>query len=270
MRITGRGIDTIDVPIAEEIHAYDPTGVGDGFRAGFFSALSWGLGLERAAQVGSLLATMVLETVGTAGVRDRARRVRQARRRVVRRRGRRRDPPAPCLGVTAVYGGFYGRSSGGGARRRCRLPGSPGTPARASGTRRAMSLPAAGSSASTRITSPTGTRCDARASAMIGSGQRCPRQSTIVGSVIVRSPPLRRAGRPPPAVARPGTVDVGVGDRPDATTPARCRGSARPSPPARATAAASTPCTTSRTTPRSPAGPARAGAPHRRRTGTRT
>ncbi len=45
--------------------AVDPTGVGDGFRAGFFAALSWGLGLERAAQVGSLLATLVLETVGT-------------------------------------------------------------------------------------------------------------------------------------------------------------------------------------------------------------
>ena len=53
------------MPIAREIQAVDPTGVGDGFRAGFFAALSWGLGLERAAQVGSLLATLVLETVGT-------------------------------------------------------------------------------------------------------------------------------------------------------------------------------------------------------------
>jgi adenosine kinase len=53
------------VPIAREIQAVDPTGVGDAFRAGFFAALSWGLGLERAAQVGSLLATLVLETVGT-------------------------------------------------------------------------------------------------------------------------------------------------------------------------------------------------------------
>ena len=41
--ITGRGIDPIHVPIAREIQAYDPTGVGDGFRAGFFAALSWGL-----------------------------------------------------------------------------------------------------------------------------------------------------------------------------------------------------------------------------------
>jgi adenosine kinase len=65
VEITGSSIDRIHVPIAREIKAYDPTGVGDGFRAGFFSALSWGLGLERAAQVGALLATLVLETVGT-------------------------------------------------------------------------------------------------------------------------------------------------------------------------------------------------------------
>jgi len=65
VRITGREIDPIHVPVAQEIRAYDPTGVGDGFRAGFFAARSWGLRLERAAQVGSLLATLVLETVGT-------------------------------------------------------------------------------------------------------------------------------------------------------------------------------------------------------------
>ncbi|WP_012183629.1 carbohydrate kinase family protein [Salinispora arenicola] len=65
VEIAGRGFDPIHVPIAREIRAVDPTGVGDGFRAGFFTALSWGLGLERAAQVGSLLATHALETVGT-------------------------------------------------------------------------------------------------------------------------------------------------------------------------------------------------------------
>jgi adenosine kinase len=42
----------------------DPTGGGDAFRAGFLSGRSWGLSLERAAQVGSLLATLCLETVG--------------------------------------------------------------------------------------------------------------------------------------------------------------------------------------------------------------
>ncbi len=43
----------------------DPTGGGDAFRAGFLSGRSWGLSLERAAQMGSLLATLCLETVGT-------------------------------------------------------------------------------------------------------------------------------------------------------------------------------------------------------------
>jgi len=63
--ITGATLEPIHVPVAREIEAYDPTGVGDGFRAGFFAALSWGLNLERCAQVGALLATLVLETVGT-------------------------------------------------------------------------------------------------------------------------------------------------------------------------------------------------------------
>ena len=64
VEITGRGIDRIHVPVARDVIPEDPTGVGDGFRAGFFSAISWGLGLERAAQVGSLVAALVLETVG--------------------------------------------------------------------------------------------------------------------------------------------------------------------------------------------------------------
>jgi len=65
VEITGQDIERIHVPVAREIKAYDPTGVGDGFRAGFLAGLSWGLDLKRAAQVGSLLATLVLETVGT-------------------------------------------------------------------------------------------------------------------------------------------------------------------------------------------------------------
>ncbi|MER5608586.1 carbohydrate kinase family protein [Micromonospora tulbaghiae] len=64
VEIVGREIGTIRVPIAREIQAVDPTGVGDGFRAGFFAALGWGVGLERAAQVGCLLATLVLENFG--------------------------------------------------------------------------------------------------------------------------------------------------------------------------------------------------------------
>jgi adenosine kinase len=64
VEITGRDIERIHVPVVGDVVADDPTGVGDGFRAGFFAAVSWGLGLERAAQVGSLVAALVLETVG--------------------------------------------------------------------------------------------------------------------------------------------------------------------------------------------------------------
>jgi adenosine kinase len=64
VEITGRDIERIHVPVARDVIPDDPTGVGDGFRAGFFAATSWGLGLERAAQVGSLVAALVLETVG--------------------------------------------------------------------------------------------------------------------------------------------------------------------------------------------------------------
>ena len=53
----------VEVVPAREVA--DPTGVGDAFRAGFLTAHGWGLGLERAAQVGALLATYVVETVGT-------------------------------------------------------------------------------------------------------------------------------------------------------------------------------------------------------------
>ncbi|GAA0478034.1 adenosine kinase [Paractinoplanes deccanensis] len=64
VEITGRGIDRIHVPVARDVIPADPTGVGDGFRGGFFAAISWGLSLERAAQVGSLLAALVLESDG--------------------------------------------------------------------------------------------------------------------------------------------------------------------------------------------------------------
>jgi len=42
----------------------DPTGGGDAFRAGFFSAVAWGLPLERAAQLGNMIAVHALEAVG--------------------------------------------------------------------------------------------------------------------------------------------------------------------------------------------------------------
>jgi adenosine kinase len=65
VRIERRGEPAIEVPVARELRKADPTGVGDAFRAGFIAGLSWGLGLTRCAQVGSMLATYVIETVGT-------------------------------------------------------------------------------------------------------------------------------------------------------------------------------------------------------------
>jgi len=55
----------IHVPCAEENAKRDPTGVGDAFRAGFLTGASWGLSLRRCAEIGSLLATYVIETIGT-------------------------------------------------------------------------------------------------------------------------------------------------------------------------------------------------------------
>ncbi|KGN33170.1 ribokinase [Knoellia sinensis KCTC 19936] len=63
--IVTRGEDPIEVPIAGEVHRADPTGVGDAFRAGFLTGLSAGLEHRRCAEIGSLLATYVIETVGT-------------------------------------------------------------------------------------------------------------------------------------------------------------------------------------------------------------
>jgi adenosine kinase len=75
MRITTlgeKGVDIIDskgpvvhVGAVPEISKTDPTGVGDAFRAGFLAGLAHGLDLERAAQLGSYVAVLVLETVGT-------------------------------------------------------------------------------------------------------------------------------------------------------------------------------------------------------------
>lgn len=65
VEILGADMDPIRVPCAPERAKLDPTGVGDGFRSGFFAALAWGVSLERAAQVGCLVATYILETVGT-------------------------------------------------------------------------------------------------------------------------------------------------------------------------------------------------------------
>ncbi|PWJ24815.1 adenosine kinase [Branchiibius hedensis] len=59
------GEPEIHVPVAGEVRRADPTGVGDAFRAGYLCGLSWGLEPTVCAQIGSMLATYVIETVGT-------------------------------------------------------------------------------------------------------------------------------------------------------------------------------------------------------------
>lgn len=55
----------VEVPAVPEKRRVDPTGVGDAFRAGLLAGLAWNVGLARAAQVGSMAATFVLEEIGT-------------------------------------------------------------------------------------------------------------------------------------------------------------------------------------------------------------
>ncbi|MGH3946006.1 MAG: PfkB family carbohydrate kinase, partial [Pseudonocardiaceae bacterium] len=59
------GEPVISVTPPQELVKADPTGVGDAFRAGFLAGVAWGVGDERAAQVGCMLATLVIESVGT-------------------------------------------------------------------------------------------------------------------------------------------------------------------------------------------------------------
>ncbi|MEO7193603.1 MAG: carbohydrate kinase family protein [Pseudonocardiaceae bacterium] len=59
------GEPAISVAPPPERRKADPTGVGDAFRAGFLAGVAWGVGDERAAQLGCMLATLVIESVGT-------------------------------------------------------------------------------------------------------------------------------------------------------------------------------------------------------------
>lgn len=57
--------DFVQVHCPKERSKTDPTGVGDSFRSGFIAGLAWGLSHERCAQLGALIATYVIETMGT-------------------------------------------------------------------------------------------------------------------------------------------------------------------------------------------------------------
>ncbi|HEX3925087.1 MAG TPA: carbohydrate kinase family protein [Streptosporangiaceae bacterium] len=63
-RIGQAGQEPILIPPVTGADPREPTGAGDGFRAGFLTAIAWGLPLERAAQLGNMIAVAVLETVG--------------------------------------------------------------------------------------------------------------------------------------------------------------------------------------------------------------
>jgi adenosine kinase len=73
-RVTTLGADGVRVDRHEEqpimvgpvkdVNPVEPTGTGDAFRAGFLAAVAWGFGLERAAQLGNLIAVRALESTG--------------------------------------------------------------------------------------------------------------------------------------------------------------------------------------------------------------
>jgi adenosine kinase len=75
VRVTTLGADGVRVELAGhdpllvgpvvDVKPVEPTGTGDAFRSGFLAAVAWGLSLERAAQLGNLLAVHALETTGT-------------------------------------------------------------------------------------------------------------------------------------------------------------------------------------------------------------
>ncbi len=62
-RVDRAGEPPLSVP-AVAVQPKETTGAGDAFRAGFLAAIASSLGLERAAQLGNLIAACALETVG--------------------------------------------------------------------------------------------------------------------------------------------------------------------------------------------------------------
>lgn len=64
-RVESKNGEFVQVGVPKEKAKIDPTGVGDSFRSGFIAGLAWGLNHERCAQLGSMIATYVIETTGT-------------------------------------------------------------------------------------------------------------------------------------------------------------------------------------------------------------
>jgi adenosine kinase len=63
-RVERAGQPPVTVPAVPGARPVDPTGSGDAFRSGFLAAVAWGLSLERAAQLGNMLAVHALESTG--------------------------------------------------------------------------------------------------------------------------------------------------------------------------------------------------------------
>ncbi len=63
--VEGRGLDPVEVQAAPELAKVDPTGVGDAFRSGYLAGMAWGLEPRHCAELGCMVATLVLERVGT-------------------------------------------------------------------------------------------------------------------------------------------------------------------------------------------------------------
>lgn len=63
-RIESEGAEPIEIAAVPIGTIVDPTGVGDGFRAGYLAGLAWGLEPTTCAQLGATLAALVIETVG--------------------------------------------------------------------------------------------------------------------------------------------------------------------------------------------------------------
>ncbi len=63
-RVERQGEPPVVVGPVPDATFVEPTGAGDAFRCGFLAGTAWGLTLERAIQLGNLLAVQALETVG--------------------------------------------------------------------------------------------------------------------------------------------------------------------------------------------------------------
>jgi adenosine kinase len=63
-RVDRAGQEPIMVPAVPGVEPAEPTGAGDAFRSGFLAAVSWGLSLERAAELGNIVAVHALESTG--------------------------------------------------------------------------------------------------------------------------------------------------------------------------------------------------------------